>query len=1183
MSAAQAQSQPPAAPTLSATAEWRQARLNWTHGNESTVDDYLIYRSASSGGAYSLIAQNILPPTKTYLNTGLTDNTTYYYRVTARNTYGESSPSNIVSVTLGADTVAPLGSIISPVNGTRLSTHSIGTISGTVADELGGSDVNLVNLRLYRLPGWPGQNYEYWNGSQWTGPTVATLATTLTRNNSITTSQAYDWVSNATLPAGADLPSGWYAIAIVVYDKKGNGRTISTSFMVGTDVTPPQLVITIPAVPSGAGALDPIELTSLAEIAGTCVDPPGSPGDEVTGMYRVQVSLTRVVGGVTEYWNGTAWSGTAASLLQILAPNATAWSMTSNLPSGANLPSGDYKIVAKGVDRTLLNGAGNTRNIRIVTPGSPTDLVALGRDASVKLTWTAGAHASSYTIKRSLTSGGTFTPIATGVTSTEYINTGLPNGTTYYYKVSAVAPTGESPDSNEASATPVLDTTAPNLAIVAPAANTRFSTSNIGSISGTVTDELAGSGIQKVMLRISRVVSNVTTFWNGSAWQTGTTFLTTTLTPDPSVTNAQSYQWTSNTTLPTGNNLPPMSYLIQATGYDNRNNIIQPTSRFFVGSDVTLPVITLTTPASNVDPAVPVEMVALTQMSGACADPPGAPGADVTGVNYIQAYISKLDGGVRKYWYASNRTWETNGFFLNAVLSQNATAWSVTSGFPTVSEMLPGDYLLEVRAVDHSNNISTRPFVKVRIVAPPAPSNLTAIGGDGAVQLTWTAVPHALGYKVKRSTSSGAGYSDLTPNAATNSYLDTTVANNSTYYYKVSAFTGGDGPDSAEVMAKTQATGIDAQIGEADGTSYVGDTIYNGTGSSQSKSKQSIPAFASVYRAKVTNKTGATTTVKASGPLSGSGWTIKYFVPGTSSVPEVEITDAEPNDSEWTTSFSLANNAIKEILIKVTPDATVSSAAPDNLKDVLIRFASSAAPEKFDVVKASTTRIRLLDHIEYTIDQGGNWWSIGQSGAPAISIVQGATIGLRTAKPSGVTMDWPSVPGPIKPVWTDVIDNNYKYIGHTIYIQYNSPTGFDSQGATIPNIVKAECGDIAEIAVKVRPNYSVDIYSAANSITAGGVGSGAQTIVTAEVRAWNGVPVEGAKVTFTSTYQGSGAVAGTISDSAAGADSALTDSSGKAQVTLTSGSIGIALVQATVIDPAGQPVNISDICHVNFR
>jgi cellulose 1,4-beta-cellobiosidase len=70
----------------------------------------------------------------------------------------------------------------------------------------------------------------------------------------------------------------------------------------------------------------------------------------------------------------------------------------------------------------------------------------------ITLNWSALSGATSYNAKRSLTSGGPYTAIASGVTATTYVNTGLTSGVTYYYVAPAVNSAGESPNSNQASA-----------------------------------------------------------------------------------------------------------------------------------------------------------------------------------------------------------------------------------------------------------------------------------------------------------------------------------------------------------------------------------------------------------------------------------------------------------------------------------------------------------------------------------------------------------------------------------------------------------------------------------------------------------------------------------------------------------------------------------------------------------
>jgi autotransporter-associated beta strand protein len=97
--------------------------------------------------------------------------------------------------------------------------------------------------------------------------------------------------------------------------------------------------------------------------------------------------------------------------------------------------------------------------MRLVPPpapaGAPTGLTAKPTNTAVILSWTAPSYARSYNIWSSTTSGAeTSNPPVANTIATIYTNTGLANGTTYYYQVSALNQFGQSALSSEVSATP---------------------------------------------------------------------------------------------------------------------------------------------------------------------------------------------------------------------------------------------------------------------------------------------------------------------------------------------------------------------------------------------------------------------------------------------------------------------------------------------------------------------------------------------------------------------------------------------------------------------------------------------------------------------------------------------------------------------------------------------------------
>jgi len=96
-----------------------------------------------------------------------------------------------------------------------------------------------------------------------------------------------------------------------------------------------------------------------------------------------------------------------------------------------------------------------------VTPGASV-LSATAGNGKVDLSWTAASGADTYTVKRSTVQGGPYASLASNLVGATYSDTGVTNGTTYYYVVQAKNSTSNlsGANSNEVSAVPVLPYTA---------------------------------------------------------------------------------------------------------------------------------------------------------------------------------------------------------------------------------------------------------------------------------------------------------------------------------------------------------------------------------------------------------------------------------------------------------------------------------------------------------------------------------------------------------------------------------------------------------------------------------------------------------------------------------------------------------------------------------------------------
>ncbi|MGA2889243.1 MAG: glycoside hydrolase family 44 protein, partial [Terracidiphilus sp.] len=152
---------------------------------------------------------------------------------------------------------------------------------------------------------------------------------------------------------------------------------------------------------------------------------------------------------IQSLWNGIETQSGALVTVTNESYNASvpAGGSVTGIGFNGNLVGGNAVPTAFSVNGTLcgaLSGA---------PPLAPTGLTATSGNQQIALAWTASLTATSYNVLRSTTSGGPYTTVGTSAT-TSFTNTGLTNGTIYYYVVAAVNTAGTGADSTQVFAEP---------------------------------------------------------------------------------------------------------------------------------------------------------------------------------------------------------------------------------------------------------------------------------------------------------------------------------------------------------------------------------------------------------------------------------------------------------------------------------------------------------------------------------------------------------------------------------------------------------------------------------------------------------------------------------------------------------------------------------------------------------
>jgi fibronectin type 3 domain-containing protein len=462
----------PAAPVLATpvAASGTQINLSWTESS-NFADGFEIDRKTGANGTFSVLAI-VNPSVTTYMDTSLTEDTTYYYQVRALNFEADSAYSNEESLT--TPTPPPTPSDATP---TTITTTSIAfswfnnATDGTqthilrLATLAGGDFAFVAALPSVYGPAsyvdngpngaglTPGTEYDYHiqvgnaaGYSDFTGFTVQTLTTAPTELVAVG--------GNGQVTLAWNAPYG--ALSFNVYRSTtsgGEGATpiatgISGDSYIDTGLTNGQTYYyEVTAVDTGGESATSSEASAAPQVPTAKSSPP--------------TDVTATAGDTTDTLQWIAAEGAASYNIY----RGTVSGHETLLQSGISTPSFADSGLTDGTTYyyyvTSVNSFGEGTSSAEVSvtphplaPRTPVGVTATGGNSQVELSWTAASDASSYNIYRATDSGDEVL-YQQGIIGTSFDDTGVTNGVTYYYQVSAANGVGESDLSLEVTATPL--------------------------------------------------------------------------------------------------------------------------------------------------------------------------------------------------------------------------------------------------------------------------------------------------------------------------------------------------------------------------------------------------------------------------------------------------------------------------------------------------------------------------------------------------------------------------------------------------------------------------------------------------------------------------------------------------------------------------------------------------------
>lgn len=379
--------------------------LNWWGSAYAT--NYLVKRATTPGGPYTTVASIPASADRAFFDSAVTNGGSYYYVVSAQDKFGESPNSLEKKIALKQ----------------MAAYYRFNETSGTTAAEGTGlsPSATLVNGASFTASGKFGYGVSLNGSSQY-----------------------------VSLPSGLITGLGDATISAWVYQNSQN--TWARIFDFGADIDRYMFLTTY----NGSGMR-----FAITKFTGAGEQGINGPAMSVGAWHHVAVTLKADNAGSgvgTLYLDGAA---VASNTAMTFTPDmiGSLVNATNNYIGRSQWP-GDPYLNGRVDDFRIYNGALSAAEIAAlyalspVAPAAPTNVSASATSAnSIDLAWTPSAGASNYLVQRSLTNGGPYAVVASGVMATNYTDAGLIGDTTYYYVIAAANNGGTSTNSPQASAT----------------------------------------------------------------------------------------------------------------------------------------------------------------------------------------------------------------------------------------------------------------------------------------------------------------------------------------------------------------------------------------------------------------------------------------------------------------------------------------------------------------------------------------------------------------------------------------------------------------------------------------------------------------------------------------------------------------------------------------------------------